>query len=142
MKRNKMNSSVSINTVKTPMTVSDFRENLSKYFMTIGNGEIYVRDNDGIEINKLNRLSDLYDILKCSEIFVVPLLDIKDENIIEHMNKTKQVVTCNGFFDEDSNFELFDNQNLFRSEVKNIKWVRIDSQIYREFFVKSLGKFL
>jgi hypothetical protein len=136
-----MKNNVSIKSVSTPTNIEEFRNNLSKYFMRIEKNKINVMDKHGVDIDKLNSLSDLYRIIGDTEIYIVPLVDISKKTLIDYMHKTGQLFSCNGFFEDDSNFKLFENQNLYLKSSKNINWIRIDNPIYSELFNKLLGNF-
>ncbi|MDA9354197.1 hypothetical protein N9R07_03030, partial [Flavobacteriaceae bacterium] len=102
---------------------------------------LYVRENDlPIKYDNLNSLSDLYDVIDNSWIFNPPSICPKMElvkDVTEYMNETNQDMSCYGLFDNEEHFELVENQ----LEQKNPQWVKIDNQIYREFFYLTLGKF-
>ena len=50
--------------IKTPQNVEEFRNNLKKYYVCIGenNDELYVQncDTDRVNVNNLNSIDDLY----------------------------------------------------------------------------------
>jgi|TARA_B110000858_G_C17637418_1_gene396402 hypothetical protein len=127
--------------IKTPTTIEEFRENLKKYYWNMGGKGLYVRENDlPIKYDNLNSLSDLYDVIDNSWIFNPPSICPKMElvkDVTEYMNETNQDMSCYGLFDNEEHFELVENQ----LEQKNPQWVKIDNQIYREFFYLTLGKF-
>lgn len=130
--------------IQTPKNVYEFRMNLKKYFVLMGKEEIYVQNpksgNGGIKINELNSLSDLYE--KC---LGTPLISVKvhpKKDFKEFMNETNQIFSLNGYFKDEQNFEIIENQNDFMfNEKYTPMWIGLDNQIYREFFILTLGDF-
>lgn len=126
--------------IKQPTTVGEFRNNLKKYFWIIGD-ELYVQQGSGIKINDLDSLTDLYDLIPYSS--GTPEVSVKVNPIkdfTEFMIETNQVSSFNGYFLDENNYEIIKNQNDFLRNY-NPKWIGIDNQIYREFFILTLGDF-
>ena len=128
---------ISLNDVKTPKTVEEFRENLRKYYMCLGD-DLFVQQLNNVKIDELNSLSDLYDLHH--EPMICPNVDWNMDDVYEHMDKTGQIVSSHGFFDDEKNYTLYESQ-MDHSKHGNPMWFKIDNQILREFFVKTLGDF-
>lgn len=47
--------------INTPQTEVEFRENLRKYFVCLGN-KLYVQEGNGVVVDNLNSLTDLYNL--------------------------------------------------------------------------------
>ena len=128
---------ISLKDVKTPKTVEEFRENLRKYYMCLGD-DLYVQQLNNVKIDELNSLSDLYKLHPQPQIS--PLLDWDMKDVKKHMDKTNQILSSHGFFDDEKNYTLYESQRDY-SDYGNSSWVKIDNQILREFYVKTLGDF-
>ena len=136
--RNKMEKkTISLKDVKTPKTVEEFRENLRKYYMCLGD-DLYVQQLNNVKIDELNSLSDLYKLHPQPQIS--PLLDWDMKDVKKHMDKTNQILSSHGFFDDEKNYTLYESQRVYH-EYGKPTWVKIDNQILREFYVKTLGDF-
>ena len=134
---------INLKDVKTPKTVEEFRENLRKYYMCLGKDpknldELYIRGEHRVKIDELNSLSDLYGLHP--EPMICPKVDWNMDDVHNHMDKTGQIMSCNGFFDDEKNYTLYESQ-MDHSKHGNPMWFKIDNQILREFFVKTLGDF-
>ena len=136
---------ISLNDVKTPKTVEEFRENLRKYYKCLGDpkkkDELFVQQHilsNRVKIDELNSLSDLYDLHH--EPMICPNVDWNMDDVYEHMDKTGQIVSSHGFFDDENNYTLYESQ-MDHSRYGNPSSFKIDNQILREFFVKTLGDF-
>ena len=148
--REKYMKQIKYEDIKTPKTVEEFRENLKKYFICTGNdwstrNELMVQDNYRILINELNSLSDLYN--KCLGVpCVVPYVDF-DMNSI-NTEEILSMTDSSNFEDvmkDESRFKIYDinsreSQSDFMSK-SNAIWSGIDNQIYRQFYIKTLGDF-
>ena len=124
--------------IETPDTLEGFHENLRKYYVC-PRDFIYVMNHlDKIKVESLESLSDLYE--RCPEqtpqICPKVIWDMKD--VEKHMNETGQSSSCNGFFDNEDNSKIYEDQIFMMSHMV---WVTIDNQIMREFYVKTLGEF-
>jgi len=64
-----------------------------------------------------------------------PIKDFK-----EYMLETNLFISMNGYFENEDNFEIIENQNDFLSNY-NPLWIGINNKLYREFFYMTLGKF-
>ena len=136
--------------IKTPKTVEEFRENLKKYFVCTGNdwstrNELMVQDKNRILINELNSLSDLYN--KCLSVpSIIPYVDF-DMNSI-NTEEILSMMDSRNFEDvmkDESRFKIYDIDSVashqdFMSNAK-VMWIGLDNQIYRSFFIKTLGDF-
>ena len=139
------NKTISLNDVKTPKTVEEFRENLRKYYKCLGDpkkkDELFVQQHilsNRVKIDELNSLSDLYDLHH--EPMICPNVDWNMDDVYEHMDKTGQIVSSHGFFDDEKNYTLYESQ-MDHSRYGNPSSFKIDNQILREFYVKTLGDF-
>jgi hypothetical protein len=137
------NKTISLNDVKTPKTVEEFRENLRKYYMCIGRDPenldgLCVQQVRDVKIDELNSLWDLYGLHH--EPMICPKLDWDMDDVEKYMNKTGQFLSCDGFFDDEKNYTLYESQMDF-TQNGNPMWFKIDNQILRGFYVKTLGDF-
>tara|TARA_Y100001938_G_C8040010_1_gene405647 strand:+ start:662 stop:1138 length:477 start_codon:yes stop_codon:yes gene_type:complete len=141
MKENKQNPYG----IKTPETIEECRVNLRKYYVTLNtNGEreddnLYVQENDRFPIKEFNSFSSIYDNVKSPSPHICPMVTLK-KDVIDHMRETGQTMSSDGFFEDENNFTIWDDQEKFL-ESGDPKWVTLDNQIYREFYMMTLGKF-
>lgn len=131
--------------IQTPQNVEEFRNNLKKYYVCVGenNDEIYVQncDSDRINVNELNSLTDLYQ--RCNTKHFNPQISPKvnpKKDFKEYMYETNQYISFGGYFDDENNYEIIEDKNTFLMDYEP-KWVGLDNQFYREFFMKTLGEF-
>ena len=133
---------ISLKDVKTPTTVEEFRENLRKYYRCLGNpknkDELFVQQLNKVKIDELDSLRDLYVLHH--EPMICPKVDWDMDDVEKYMNKTGQFLSCDGFFDDEKNYTLYESQ-MDHSKHGNPMWFKIDNQILREFYVKTLGDF-
>ena len=137
------NKTISLNDVKTPKTVEEFRENLRKYYKCLGNpkkkDELFVQQHiliNRVKIDELNSLSDLYDLHQ--DPMICPNVDWNMDDVEKHMDKTGQHLSSHGFFDDEKNYTLYESQKDY-TDYGRLTWVKIDNQVLREFYVKTLG---
>ena len=109
---------ISLNDVKTPKTVEEFRENLRKYYMCLGD-DLFVQQLNNVKIDELNSLSDLYDL------HPDPMI-------------TPQVYWNTDM--DNKNYTLFDSMKEYLN-YGHPRWVSLDNKLLREFYVKTLGDF-
>ena len=134
----KMNNSIKNN------DVNDFRNNLKKYFVTYDDDQLYVKPENGegfgVKLSELNSLIDLYSIINGIGIpTIIPkVVLLKDPK--EYMTETNQIFSFDGYFDNENNFEIIEDNGEFM-EKYNPQWVNIDNQIYRDFFLLTLGEY-
>lgn len=134
--------------INSPKSVEEFRKNLGKYFWTNGGEgkELYVRKPNGmsdfIPIDQISSFDDIYKITKSGSYgdwkspSICPSINmIKDE--VEFMNETKQSWSFIGYFSDEKNYEVVDDQ----MDVDNPKWYGLDNQLLREFFIITLGDY-
>ena len=131
--------------IKSPQNVEEFRNNLKKYFVCIGDNddELYVQncDTDGINVNELNSLSDLYQ--RCNTEYFNSMISPKvnpKKDFKEFMNETNQIFSLNGYFMDENNYEIIEDRGTFISDYEP-RWVGLDNKIYREFYYLTLGKY-
>ena len=147
--------------IKTPTSVEEFRENLKKYYVTIPRGVsnekypnrmdvpienlvLYVQEQE-IPLTDINSFGDIYKITKTgfsgdgSSPSVLPMVTVVKE-VTDYMKKTEQLFSSDGYFYDESNYKLWDDVGEFLKS-DNPKWVGLDNQIYKEFFMMTLGDF-
>jgi hypothetical protein len=119
------NNKIKFSEIKTPKTIDEFRENLRKYYVTSFNGNFLVEKKNEISIDEILSLGDLYKLSRNSGFFgtptIIPMVDLS-------------------FTGESNDYSIYKNKSEFMNSGKSA-WVGIDNQIYREFYVKTLGKF-
>ena len=97
--------------IETPTTVEGFRENLRKYYscLPMGSNNLYVMESDGIPIDDLNGLDDLYKISDLFTVKIAPLVDWKMDDVSVYMKETNQYMSCDGFFENTKKYTIFDS---------------------------------
>ena len=128
---------VTFSDVKTPTTVEEFRENLSRFFVKDGGtNNLMVMNKNSIPIDEISSFDDIYTITKTgfggdgSSPSITPTIDFSMDDW-----------SYFDFFDNEDNFTLYDNQNDFIQNSDNVKWYTLDNQILRVFYSKVLGEF-
>lgn len=135
----KMNNSIKNN------DVNDFRNNLKKYYLTYGDDQLYVKPENGegfgVNFSELNTLFDLYNMMNGlgTPTIIPKVILLKD--LKEYMTETNQIFSLKGYFDDESNFEIIENNEVFMEQYSP-NWVKIDNQIYRDFFYLTLGQYV
>ena len=139
--------------IKTPTTVEEFRANLKRYYVSLGQDAIYVKvgdDSFGIPYSKISSFDDIYKLTKTGFEFgggspsILPIALYGMNSLREFMDRTGQCFSCNGFWsDPNSDIKVLEINQVKRSIklMKKVGWVTLDNQIYREFYAKSLGEF-
>jgi len=161
---------ISFDSIVTPTTVEQFRDNLKKYYLNYLNPEtnqtcLNTRDSyyfdKGINIDEISSLDDVYKKTKSGwygsgkpfELISMCNISEKGLDYIEHSYPNIQ--TSIEYVMNDSKkttlVELPPVQNLTPQNLReqlistpiNFKlfWVKSDNLIYKTFFVKTLGKF-
>ena len=137
--------------IKTPKTVEEFRENLKKYFICTGNdwstrNELMLQGNNRVKIDELKSLSDLYSKCDSNNPMIVPYVEF-DTNSITNDETIKNMFSRNfeDVMKDESRFKIYDidtnlNHSEFMSKV-DCMWYGIDNQIFRQFYIKTLGDF-
>ena len=145
LQRDVVSNSNKPHNIQTPQNVEEFRNNLKKYFVCIGDNddELYVQncDTDRINVNELNSLTDLY---QRRSGMINPTLSPKvnpKKDFKEFMNETNQIFSFNGYFMDENNYEIIEETETFLSDDYEPKWVGLDNKIYREFYNLTLGEF-
>ena len=146
---------INYNDIKTPKTVEEFRENLKKYFICTGSdwserNALYTQGAE-IKINELNSLSDLYNRKEIPMHMlgtpkIAPYVDFDMDTI--KTEETMSMMWSRNFEEvmkDESRFKICDivsneTHSEFMSNAK-VMWIGIDNQIYREFFIKTLGDY-
>ena len=142
MKQNKQNP----HGIETPTTVENFRQNLKKHYLMIGDKYLYCQENDRIKIDEIKSFQDIYEqggnfttLMGGKGPHICPMVTL-NKDIQKHMLETGQTTSCYGYFDDEDNFTLWDDQYEFL-EKGDPKWVTLDNQIYRDFYMMTLGQF-
>ena len=132
--------------IKTPKTVEEFRTNLKKYFICIGKDReiLMVRGKKhNIQVDELKSFSDLYEQ---SVEMITPTISFD-------VNKITTDETITNMFQRDFSSVLNDEKRFPIYEMnssddvmkyiktKDPKFVKMDNQILRCFFQKTLGDF-
>ena len=127
--------------IKTPETLEGFHENLRKYYVC-PRDFIYVMNHlDEIKVESLNSLSDLYERCPEQTPMVTPKVVWEWKDVKKHMKETGQDFSSDGFFDNEDNFKIYEDQEEFFRQCDTPKFYNIDNQILREFYIKTLGEF-
>jgi len=139
---------VKLSDVKTPTTVEEFRENLSRFFLKDGGtNNLMGMGGISIPIDTISSFDDIYSITGTgfsgdgSSPSITPTVDFSMDDVKDFMDRTGQVMTFTGFFENEDNFTLYDNQMDFVQDGENVKFYTLDNQIIREFYSKILGDF-
>ena len=143
---------IKYNDIKTPTTVEEFRENLKKYFICTGDdwsnrNTLMVMGSD-VKINELNSLEDLYKgwDARPYKPSIAPYVDFDMKSITE-LETIENMFSRNfeSVMKDESRFKIYDidtnlNHSEFMSKV-DCMWYGIDNQIFRQFYIKTLGDF-
>ena len=148
-KMNKPKTTIKLSDIKTPTTVEEFRENLSRFFVKDGgtNNLMVMGIPNSIPIEEISSLDDIYTITGTgfggdgSSPSITPTVDFSMDDVKDFMDRTGQVMTCNGFFENEDNFTLYDDQSEFVQNEDNVKFYTLDNQILRGFYTRVLGDF-
>ena len=139
---------VKLSDVKTPTTVEEFRENLSRFFMMDGGtNNLMVMGNDSIPIEEISSFDDIYTITGTgfggdgSSPSITPSVEFTMDDVKDFMDRTGLVTSFTGFFDDEDNFTLYDDKIEFLENSENVSWYTLDNQILRGFYSKVLGDF-
>ena len=132
--------------IKTPSTVEEFRNNLKKYFVCYGLDRelLMVRgQKHNIKVDEITSFSDLY---KWGVQMITPTISFD-------VNKITTDETITNMFQRDFSSVLNDEKRFPIYEMnssddvmkyiktKDPKFVKMDNQILRCFFQKTLGDF-
>ena len=129
-------NTVKFKDIETPTTVEGFRKNLMKYYVC--HGRKLVVQGDLVSVDDLECLDDLYKITP--QPMITPLVYYDRDDVRKHMMKPNHFLSFEGLFEEDEFATIYENQQDFiNSGIPS--WVKIDNQILREFFWKTLGDF-
>jgi len=125
--------------IETPTTVEGFRENLRKYYCVIDDKQLYVQDEWNIMVDELDGFGDLYSKTKENPPSIIPMVEYDGKDVRNYMDENGLYNSSWGFFENTDNYKIIPSgRDLFGWKPK---WVKIDNQIVREFFVKTLGEF-
>ena len=132
--------------IKTPSTLEEFRNNLKKYFVCYGEDRelLMVRgQKHNIKVDEITSFSDLY---KWGVQMITPTISFD-------VNKITTDETITNMFQRDFSSVLNDEKRFPIYEMnssddvmkyiktKDPKFVKMDNQILRCFFQKTLGDF-
>ena len=140
---------VKLEDIKTPTTLEEFRENLSRFFLKDGgtNNLMVMGFPNSIPIEEISSFDDIYTITGMgfggngSSPSITPSIDWSMDDVKDFMDRTGQFMSCTGFFENEDNFTLYDDQSEFVQNAENVSWYTLDNQIIREFYSKVLGEF-
>ena len=140
---NYFSDSIKAHDIHIPQTADEFRHNLQKYFVCGAPGSLMVMNNQDVPISKLNSISDLYRICKPKpggreegKVWLMPKATLV-KDVTEFMKETGQYFSSAGYFQDPSNFIIADNIK----EMPNPLWFSLDNQIWREYYLMTLGEF-
>ena len=142
--------------IKPPKTLEEFRDNLEKYYFTLplsedeyGKGKrgLYLQEGC-IPLDEIISLSSLYNHPHLIENqygikqtpSLTPMVSMK-KDIGEYMREINQTFSTYGYFFDEDNFTIYDEQKEMMKSDKDMVWVKIDNQIYRELFMITLGEY-
>ena len=132
--------------IKTPSTLEEFRNNLKKYFVCYGLDRELLRvrgQKHNIKVDEITSFSDLY---KWGVQMITPTISFD-------VNKITTDETIKNMFQRDFSSVLNDEKRFPIYEMnssddvmkyiktKDPKFVKMDNQILRCFFQKTLGDF-
>jgi hypothetical protein len=161
-----MRSTVKYSEIKTPTTVEEFRDNLLKYYFSIGR-DLYVNELDYINVDKINSMKDISDLMlkKYGRIqFQITPLVIQTESWIsfskiygfDYLLKGIRYVGMKWWLNPKNNIIYKRNLKTEVSPMENFSYLSNkygDGQFYWkpffiegndnfvEFYVKTLGEF-
>ena len=147
---------IKLKDIKTPTTTEEFKENLKKYYFGYGASALYVKpedgDADGISFDLIESLSDVYKKTKSgfggngTSPSILPMIT---KETFDYLMK----IVCNNMFDKTlsneelqkkiGNIDVYEFSDKKRSEYFDMDmcWVKLDNQVMRGFFAKTLGTF-
>jgi len=132
--------------IKTPTTVEEFRTNLKKYFVCIGTDReiLMVRgDANEIRVDEIESFSDLYkqEVEKITPTISFDVDKITNDEIQQNMFERD----FTSVLSDEKRFPIYEMENADDVQeyisTKDPRWVKMDNQILRCFFAKTLGNF-
>jgi len=150
---------VSFDSIVTPTTVEQFRDNLKKYYFTLTNPKtnrtgLIVRSGQVVYIDEISSLDDVYKVTKSGwngsgkPFEFTPLCNISEEgmNYIQHSFPAilEGIKDTMNHPERTTIVEVSSNEKLMKdlNEINfQLIWVKSDNQIWRTFFFKTLGEF-
>jgi len=150
---------VSFDSIVTPTTVEQFRDNLKKYYFTLTNPEtnrtgLVIRGHHEVYIDEISSLDDVYKKTKSGwngsgkPFEFTPLCNISEKGmdyiqesfpaVIQATKDTMNDLERTTIVEVSSNEDLPKDLNEINFQLK---WYKSDNQIWRTFFVKTLGEF-
>ena len=126
-----------VNEIKTAKSVEEFRNNLKKYFICVGQNREYLyvqtdKTTTECDINSIESLSDLYEKYNTSVVSITPTINF---NVHDVLGKDKSELEV---------FEINKNQWSDQNDFMtggNPCWYKIDNQILRSFYIQVLGDY-
>ena len=155
--------------IKTPTSVDEFRENLRKYYLTIPNPtkgvdygktrdlpmgrndypidcySVNVKETGGLMIKDISSFKDIYDNTETgfggdgTSPSICPLLTF-NKDVGEYLNDKNQW-TSDGYFEDESNYKIWTNDEDNFLSNGDCKWFKLDNQWLREYYMMTLGKY-
>ena len=137
--------------IKTPTTVEEFRANLKRYYVSLGQDAIYVKvgdDSFGIPYSKISSFDDIYKLTKTGFGYgqvptspsIVRRVDFSRSMFDKFVEKNGMSLMYYRFF-MSGKVKIYTNQDSFLSKSKNHQWYSLDNQVMREFYFTTLGQF-
>ena len=133
----------------TPKDVSQFRENLKKYYFCSGN-ELYVNcgnESYHLPISEIESFDDIYKLTysgfygDSSSPMITPKIEFEVLDWSDFIYTDEFRVNGDDFFEYSNNVKIWDNNQKFLSECKLPKWYTLDNKILRGFYSLTLGEF-
>ena len=167
----KVNKTISFNDIKTPTSVEEFRENLTKYYVSIKN-KVYIQPLGYVDVDKLDSMEDVIEMVedKGRDMFSIQLTPsviqtTKWEDWVEKLThrdgffKKGMDWICVNWWLNDNNNIIFefdkDNTKSFSNFTKlnskyqpNLYWKNYygkdlcdDNDNFRDYYIKTLGEY-
>ena len=150
---------IAFGSIQTAKNSEQFRNNLKKYFFTLKENLVVRHHNykfGFININSIETMNDVYKITKSGwfgsgqSFELAPLCNITKEgidyicNVAQGSHLVTRIIEVLNDPKRSTILEVSSNDNLMSDlETKNFApgWVKMDNQIWRTFFGKTLGEY-
>ena len=134
---------------KQPKSVSQFHNNLKKYYVCLGDS-LFINSNGDSDYYPMSLIKSFDDIYKITNSgfygngnspSLTPKVSFDMINfsdfLYDNCNYNKGSID---FFTNSENYKVWESQNEFLSKGEP-KWWSLDNQIMRPFYIFTLGKF-